>query len=209
MQILCICNLNYVHIMTFSHRIVLKISVIHVIHLTKQTFCYYYCHNNHYNKEGNIDMQKEKCRRLERDGTLHPQPQKVTAGLISKSVFFDPKDLMQMKYEMLRAVNMNEESITDAAHNFGLSRVAFYHAKEQYQEGGLVGLLPGKRGPKSPHKLSQEVLTFIYEQMETVSGNDDWEEISRKVEVKFNIKIHPRSIRRAVKDKKNGKHKQA
>ena len=156
-----------------------------------------------------MNVKKEKSRRLKKEGTLHPRPQKVTTGLINQSGFFDPEDLMQMKYEMLRTVNMNEKSITDAARSFGLSRVAFYHAREQYQEGGLAGLLPARRGPRSAHKLTQKVLTFIDEQMKVTSGRDDWEEISRKIQVKFNIKIHPRSIRRAVKGKKNGKYKQA
>jgi len=150
-----------------------------------------------------MNIKKEKRQRLKKEGTLHPQPQKVTTDLINQSEFFDPDDLMQMKYEMLRTVRMNEKSITDAARNFGLSRVAFYHAREQYQEGGLAGLLPGRRGPKSAHKLTRKVLVFINEQREINSGSDDWEEISRKIQVKFNVKIHPGSIRRAVKGKKN------
>jgi len=152
-----------------------------------------------------MDIKKEKRKRLKQEGTLHPQPNKVTADLISQSDFFDPEDLMQMKYEMLRKVSMNAEAVTDAANSFGLSRFAFYHAQQQYRDNGLAGLLPSKRGPKRPHKLTQEVMTFIDEQLKIMSGGTDWEEISRKIQERFKLKIHPRSIMRAVKNKKKGK----
>ena len=154
-----------------------------------------------------MDIHKEKRERLKEDGTLHPQPQKVTADLISQSDFFDPDDLIQMKYEMLRKVSMNEESITDAAHSFGLSRVAFYHAQQQYKERGLAGLLPDKRGPKKPHKLTQGVMAFINQKLKAMGGNIDWEEISLQVEKNFGFKIHPHSIRRAVKKNSKYRHK--
>lgn len=155
-----------------------------------------------------MDIQKEKHKRLKKDGTLHPQPQKVTADFIGQSDFFDPEDLVQMKYEMLRKVSMNEESITDAARSFGLSRVAFYHAQQQYHKRGLAGLLPDRRGPKKPHKLTPEVMTFINKELKAMCGTIDWEEISRQVEAKFGFKIHPRSIRRSIKNKKNSKCRQ-
>ncbi len=110
-----------------------------------------------------------------------------------------------MKYEMLRKVGMNVESVTDAANSFGLSRFAFYHAQQQYRENGLAGLLPSKRGPKRPYKLTQAVMTFIDEQLIIMSGGTDWEEISRKIKERFDLKIHPRSIMRAFKNKKKGK----
>jgi transposase len=100
---------------------------------------------------------------------------------------------------------MDEESITDAARSFGLSRVAFYYAQQEYRKNGLAGLLPSKRGPKRPHKLTQEVMAFIDEHLKIMYDGPDWEEISRKIEAKFCLKIHPRSIMRAIKNKKKSK----
>lgn len=154
-----------------------------------------------------MDIQKEKRKRLKKDGVLHPQPQKVSAEIIRQSDFFDPEDLIQMKYEMLRKVSVNEKSITDAARSFGLSRVAFYHARQQYEERGLAGLLPDKRGPKKPHKLTQEVMEFINQELKAMGGSIDWEEICLQLEKNYGIKIHPRSIRRAVGNKKNSKYR--
>ena len=38
---------------------------------------------------------------------LHPHPETVTAALFQDSAFFDPDDLIQVKYEMLRRSRPN------------------------------------------------------------------------------------------------------
>jgi len=43
----------------------------------------------------------------------------------------------------------------------GAVAVAFYQAQSAFQQDGLAGLVPRKRGPKQAHKLTEEVLTFI------------------------------------------------
>ena len=78
-----------------------------------------------------MDSDKERTQRLKKEGTLHPNPSKVDTDLTEKSPFFDTNDLMQMKYEMLRSVSVDQQSIADAAQMFGLSRVAYYHAQKQ------------------------------------------------------------------------------
>ena len=45
-----------------------------------------------------------KLRSLREQGTLNPRPQAVTDDLFTASEFFDPHDLVQVKYEMLRRV---------------------------------------------------------------------------------------------------------
>ena len=78
-----------------------------------------------------MDSDKERTQRLKKKGTLHPNPDKVDTDLTEKSAFFDANDLMQMKYEMLRSVSVDQQSIADAAQMFGLSRVAYYHAQQK------------------------------------------------------------------------------
>lgn len=41
---------------------------------------------------------------LEAEGAAHPRPEAVTDALFRDSAFFDPNDLVQIKYEMLRSV---------------------------------------------------------------------------------------------------------
>ena len=146
-----------------------------------------------------------KAEQLRKEGTLHPSPGKVQAALVAQSPFFDANDLMQMKYEMLRSVSAEQQPATEAARMFGLSRVAYYHARRQYENYGLAGLLPRRRGPKRPHKFGAEVMTFINEQLATADGPPNWELLSKQVEGRFGIGVHPRSVERAVKRKKNSK----
>ena len=43
---------------------------------------------------------------LRQQGVLNPHPQKVADPLFHGSEFFDPRDLVQVKYEMLRRVQV-------------------------------------------------------------------------------------------------------
>lgn len=149
-----------------------------------------------------MDTDEERKQRLKKEGTLHPNPDKVKAALLAKSPFFDANDLMQMKYEMLRSVTVDQQSVAEAAITFGLSRVAYYHAWRQYQSHGLAGLLPCRRGPKHPHKFTPEVMSFIDEHLVAAEGRPDWGLLSKQIEARFGTKVHPRSVERAVKQKK-------
>ena len=150
-----------------------------------------------------MDASEERTKRLKREGTLHPNPEKVRTELVAQSPFFDANDLMQMKYEMLRSVSVDQQTAAAAARTFGLSRVAYYHARSQYESHGLAGLLPRRRGPKHPHKFNPEVMDFVDEQLAATSGSPDWSLLSKQIEARFGTKVHPRSVERAVKRKKN------
>ena len=161
--------------------------------------------NKHYMLKGvdnTMDNNEQRTQRLKKEGTLHPFPDKVCTDLIAKSRFFDANDLMQMKYEMLRSVSADQQSVVEAAQTFGLSRVAYYHAQKQYQQHGLAGLLPRRRGPKHPHKFTPEVMSFIDEHLAATDGRPDWNFLSKQIENRFGAKVHPRSVERAVKRKK-------
>ena len=141
-----------------------------------------------------MENDEHRARRLKKEGTLHPYLDRVRSDLIAKSRFFDANDLMQMKYEMLRSVSVDQQPIAKAAYTFGLSRVAYYHAQKQYQQHGLAGLLPHRRGPKRPHKFTPEVMSFIDEHLRTTGGRPDWNFLSKQIEDRFGAKVHPRSV---------------
>lgn len=149
-----------------------------------------------------MDTDQGRKEQLKNEGILHPNPDRVRTDLLARSVFFDADDLMQMKYEMLRSVSVDKRSVAEAARMFGLSRVAYYHARRQYQQQGLAGLMPRRRGPKHPHKLTPEVMSFIDEQLALAGGRPDWNLLSKQIEAEFRTKVHPRSVERAVKRKK-------
>ena len=70
-----------------------------------------------------------KLRTLQQQGTLNPRPKAVRDELFLQDDFFDPRDLVQVKYEMLRRVQTEGKSVTDAAASFGFSQPSFYHLR--------------------------------------------------------------------------------
>ncbi len=54
----------------------------------------------------------EKQRVLRQHATLNPRPDGVTHPLFRDSEFFDPRDLLQVKYEMLRLVSVAWSCLT-------------------------------------------------------------------------------------------------
>lgn len=101
-----------------------------------------------------LNLTALKAEALRASGTLHPEPARVTDPLFQGLPFFDGRDLVQVKYEMLRRVEREHTSVQAAAAAFGFSRVTWYEVKVRYDTRGLVGLLPQRRGPKvNPKKL--------------------------------------------------------
>jgi Winged helix-turn helix len=95
-----------------------------------------------------------KQRSLEESGTANPHAQDVRDPAFTDSDFFDPRDLVQVKYEMLRRVQTQGQSVAKASALFGVSRPSFYKAKSDFDRSGLVGLRPAKRGPRGPRKIT-------------------------------------------------------
>jgi transposase len=134
---------------------------------------------------------------LRQHGTLNPRPQDVTHELFRHSDFFDPHDLVQVKYEMLRHSRVDQKPIQQAAKSFGLSRPSFYQVQTAFQESGLAGLLPHRRGPRGGHKLTDEVMSFVV-QLKDGDPSLSFKQLARAVQQEFDLKVHPRSIERQL-----------
>jgi transposase len=132
-------------------------------------------------------------------GASHPHPKAVTDPLFRDSSFFDPNDVVQVKYEMLRSVQKDGRAVVDAAQAFGLSRPVFYVAQALFERDGLPGLLPRKRGPKRPHKLNDEAMAVLLEAIEAAGGMLRGEELAALLAQRCGVKVHPRSILRRLR----------
>src|SRR6202051_1313652 len=102
-----------------------------------------------------------KSEALSQDGVLNPNPEAVRDDLFTGNPFFDAKDLVQVRYEMVRRHQVDGIAISEAAATFGVTRPTFYKAQSTLQTAGLTGLLPSRRGPKAGHKVSPEVIAFV------------------------------------------------
>src|ERR1700727_1423103 len=135
----------------------------------------------HSKKNQTATGSRQRTRRqqaLRAQGATHPHPETVTDPLFHNSAFFDPNDLVQVKYEMLRSVQQEERSVVEAAQASGLSRPAFYVTQELFQREGLPGLLPRKRGPKRPHKLNDQATTVLLAAIPGAGGGAKGEEVA-------------------------------
>jgi transposase len=134
---------------------------------------------------------------LQQSSGLNSRPQNVQDELFRTNEFFDPRDLVQVKYEMLRRALVEGLPIAQAAERFGFSRPAYYHALEALQTHGLPGLIRKRPGPNRAHKLSEEIVNYV-EQLRAEDTKLSASVLVEKVRRKFRIVVHPRSIERAL-----------
>lgn len=128
-------------------------------------------------------------------GALNTHP--VVDALFRDNDFFDSRDLVQVKYEMLRRVHKEGESVSRAAASFGFSRPSFYKTSGEFNREGVPGLLPRKRGPRRRHKLTAEVLALV-EGFSTGEHPMGIPALLDEVEKHFGIRVHRRSLERAL-----------
>jgi transposase len=133
---------------------------------------------------------------LRASGTLNPGAARVTDEAFRASDFFDTRDLVQVKYEMLRRVRVERTPVTRAAQTFGVSRPTFYHAQTAFARAGLEGLVPRKRGRRRAHKLTPDVMAYVTaararEPRATTA-------VVQEIRERFGVRVHPRSLERAL-----------
>jgi transposase len=138
-----------------------------------------------------------KAQALARSRTLNPRPQAVADEAFAASEFFDARDLVQVKYEMVRRVETEGGSVRAAAGAFGFSRQSYYSAAAALAEEGLAGLVPAKPGPRGAHKLTGEVLDHLAALREADPGLRP-AELAAAVASRFGVRVHPRSVERAL-----------
>ncbi len=98
---------------------------------------------------------------LVKNGTYNRNHASVTEQRFMDDDFYDPRDLTQVKYEMLRAVRESKESIGEIAIRFGFSRAGFYKVKDAFEREGLSAFVSNKSGPHGSWKLTREHRRFI------------------------------------------------
>ena len=147
------------------------------------------------------DRKRSKTDALAEDGVLNPAPEKVRDPKFHEDGFFDPHDIVQVKYEMLRRASVEKASVTEVSEEYGVSRPTYYQAKADFEEGGIAGLVPRKRGPRGPHKIRGEVSAFLRAQIspgEPIRAR----ELAKSLQKEFGLDVHPRTIERAIRAKK-------
>ena len=128
---------------------------------------------------------------------LNPHPEQVTDPEFLASSFFDARDAVQVKYEMVRKVKAAGAPVTEAAAAFGYSRPAYYAAAAALEASGLEGLVPARPGPRGAHKLTDEICAWAEQRLAADPGLRP-AQLAGPIEQAFGVRVHPRSVERAL-----------
>jgi transposase len=151
-----------------------------------------------------VDAADGKLAALRRHHAQHPRPDMVRdPAFTSGDPFFDRRDLVQVRYEMLRRVREEGRSVTGTAAAFGVSRPAFYAAAASFEQAGLPGLVPERPGPRRAHKLSETVVDALAASL-AADPSLTSASLARIAEARFGIVVHRRSVERALARRKRG-----
>jgi transposase len=146
----------------------------------------------------------DKASALRRHHALNARPERVADPAFNgANPFFDPADLVQVKYEMLRRVSEDGQAVAQASAAFGFSRPSFYEAQAAFEESGLPGLLPLRPGPRRAHKLSEGVVEVLEAELRG-QPNLNSSSLAGIVAERFGVRVHPRSVERALKRRGKG-----
>jgi hypothetical protein len=128
-------------------------------------------------------------------GEVDQYPEHVTDPEFLASEFFDARDAVQVKYEMVRKVRAGGAPVTETAAVFGYSRPADHAAA--LESSGLEGLVPARPGPRSGHKFTEEILAWAEEQLAADPALRP-AQLTGRIEEAFGVRVHPRSVERAL-----------
>jgi len=200
-----LCHSYYVHVLSVNRGVILlNNSIIAYRYIQKQRLPRIVLDTMPACVLNNIDMtikplDDPKLASLREQRALHCHPENVEDENFRSSDFFDPRDLVQVRYEMLRRHRIDGKAVSDVAHSFGVSRQAFYVTDASFRNRGLPGLLPRRRGPRRAHKCTDEILDFVEQWQQTTEGK---ESVVEAVQRGFSVTLNPRSIERALKRRK-------
>ena len=138
-----------------------------------------------------------KLQALRAAGAVHARSAMVTDPAFMAHPFFDSRDLVQVKYEMVRRVHVDGHSVTQAASTFGFSRPAFYAAQSALARGGLPALVPQRPGPRRRHKVRAELLEFL-QQARMDEPRVPTHELVERAQAEFGVRLHPRTVERVL-----------
>jgi transposase len=150
----------------------------------------------------------ESARRADRRKLAH-RPAAVADAAFLDSRFFHADDVVQLKYEMLRRHRVDGVPIAEVAARFGVSRQTFYNVARAFDAEGIVGLLPGKSGPRNGWKCTGEVLRFA-EERRREEPRLGWRALAALVAQGYGLVLHPNTLRHAlVKKSAEGANRRA
>ena len=158
------------------------------------------------------ENQDGKAEALREQGALHPHPGAVKDELFLESEFFDPRDLVMVKYEMLRARELEGEPLEQTCRRFGFTRESYRQILERFRAEGMFGLFDRKRGRKNPLKIGDKVQAFLCRE-HTRMPELGADELAARCEKEMGVSLSRRSVYRVLskvrEEEKKKRHRRA
>ena len=152
-------------------------------------------------------MNKNKIEFLKKEGILNPKPDRILCKKFQNIDFFDPLDLPQVRYEMLRSARVEKTPVAETCRKFGFSREYFYRLERGFMDQGYASLLGSRKGRQPVIALNQEIVNFIvHRKIEepNISGESLRIEIQRLYKVDCSRRTIERIVERLGLGKKGG-----
>ncbi len=134
---------------------------------------------------------------LRKVGALNKYPEKITNPLFLEYDFFDSFDNVQIKYEMLRANQIDRQKVAHVCKQFNYSREAFYVILRRFKQRGFAGLLEAPRQKKSTimanHDMIKTIIRRKFEEPD-ISGA----QLTNEINAIYHTEYKKRSIEKAI-----------
>ncbi len=144
-------------------------------------------------------MTDSKKKFLEQEGLLNPKPERVSHPLFETLNFFDPLDLPQIRYEMIRAARVENISVAQTCKLFGFSREYFYKLERAFMARGYVALLGSTMGRRPIIALNQEIVNFIAHRKMEKAGLSG-EKLRQEIQSLYKVDCSRRTVERIVEN---------
>ena len=104
-----------------------------------------------------------KTRALAASRTLNPRPEKVADPAFAPGSFFDPANLVQVKYEMVRQAETGGAGRPGRVGLRGSPASRCIPPERRCASKGWPGLIPGEPGPEEQQQAAGEVVSHLEE----------------------------------------------
>jgi len=145
-----------------------------------------------------------KTKFLQKEGLINPKPERVIHSMFQTYPFFDPLDLPQVRYEMLRIARVDQAPVTEACRLFGFSREYFYRLEREFMSRGYAGLLGSFRGRRPLIALNQELVNFVIHRKMT-DPNLTGEDLRKELKTAYQVECSRRTVERIIEKLELGK----
>ena len=157
-----------------------------------------------FKRERSKTMGKKKREFLKKEGILNPNPERVLCSEFQSLDFFDPLDLPQVRYEMLRLARVGNVSVSEAFRQFGFSREYFYRLERTFMERGYVSLLGSRKGRRPVIALNQEIVNYVAQRKIEEPGLSG-EKLRKEILRIYKVECSRRTVERIVEQLGLGK----